>query len=121
MNSQISGSEPIEDVRLQHQLLATHGEQRAVGISVVTDYYGVDFDAAALAEHHANKAARKHGNTVPSKTAEQKLHDAYAWYKRSGGKMTKAQFAKEGGDSEGSGSRATRRPLTKSEVPLHLI
>jgi hypothetical protein len=69
MNSQISGSEPIEDVRLQHQFLATHGEQRDVGISVVTDY-GADFDAAALAEHHANKAASKHGNTVPTKTAE---------------------------------------------------
>ena len=34
---------------------------------------------------------------MPAKTAEQKLHDAYARYKRSGGKMTKAQFAKEGG------------------------
>jgi hypothetical protein len=29
---------------------------------VVTDH-GADFDAAALEEHHANKAARKHGNT----------------------------------------------------------
>jgi hypothetical protein len=70
---------------------------------LVTDY-GADFDAAALAEHHANKAASKHGNTVPTKTAEQKLHDAYARYKRTDGKMTKAQFAKEEGHSEGSGS-----------------
>jgi hypothetical protein len=84
MNSQISGSEPIEDVRLQHQFLATHGKQRAVGTSVVTDH-GADFDAAALlAEHHANKTARKHGNTVPTKAAEQKFHGAYARYKRSG-------------------------------------
>ena len=111
MNSKISGSEPIEDfdedVRLQHQFQATDGKQRAVGISVVTDY-GADFNAAALEEHHANKAARKHGSTVPTKTAEQKLHDAHAWHKRFSGKMTKAQFAKERGYSEGSGSSDTK-------------
>jgi hypothetical protein len=59
MNSPISGSEPIEDVLLEHQFQATDGEQRAVGISLVTDYCA-DYDAAALAEHHANKAASKH-------------------------------------------------------------
>jgi hypothetical protein len=38
MNSPISGSEAIEVVRLEHQFLATHGDQRAVGTSLVTDY-----------------------------------------------------------------------------------
>jgi hypothetical protein len=57
MNSPISGSEPIEDVLLEHQFQATDGEQRAVGISVVTDYCA-DYDAAALAEHHESEAQR---------------------------------------------------------------
>ena len=38
------------------------------------------------------------------KSNEQKLHDAYTKYKRSGGKKTKAQYAKHQGHSEGSGS-----------------
>ena len=38
------------------------------------------------------------------KSNEQKLHDAYTKYKRSGGNMTKAQYAKHRGHSEGSGS-----------------
>ena len=37
------------------------------------------------------------------KSNEQKLHDAYAKYKQSGGKKTKAQYAKHQGYSEGSG------------------
>jgi hypothetical protein len=41
---------------------------------------------------------------MPAKTAEQKLHDAYTRYKRSGGKLTKVEFAKEKGYSEGGGS-----------------
>ena len=40
---------------------------------------------------------------MPAKTAEQKLHDVYAKYKRLGGKKTKAQYAKHRGYSEGSG------------------
>jgi hypothetical protein len=38
------------------------------------------------------------------KTAEQELYEAYAKYKRNGGKKTKAQYAKHQGYSEGSGS-----------------
>jgi hypothetical protein len=66
MNSQISCSETIEDVRLEHQFLPTHGDQRAVGISLVTDCYG-DYDAAALwrSTTRAEQRATQRESEVP--------------------------------------------------------
>ena len=131
MNSQISGSEPIEDVRLQHQFLATHGEQRAVGISVVTEITAristqLRWRSTTQTKQRASTATRcpprppNRSSTTPTPQVQ-----AVGW------KDDQGAVRQGGGGTARAAARATRCPLTptttwpptqtKSEVPLHLL